>query len=116
MLSWRIEAHETVRSVRGQSGQSTGSLRWGRRSSLAGSTGWYAKPQVEFPKFLSAVSWLGAFGPEGAEAALRERADRLRASLLEDVLGGVLIRPDGYVAWVGDRATLNSALETWTGP
>lgn len=41
------------------------------------------EPQPEFPKFLSAVSYLGALGPEGAEAALRERADRLRASLEE---------------------------------
>lgn len=41
------------------------------------------EPQAEFPKFLSAVSYLGALGPEGAVAALGERADRLRASLEE---------------------------------
>ncbi|SDP97266.1 PadR family transcriptional regulator [Lentzea jiangxiensis] len=41
------------------------------------------EPQAEFPKFLSAVSYLGALGPAGAVAALRERADRLRASLGE---------------------------------
>ncbi|WP_232837176.1 FAD-dependent monooxygenase [Lentzea terrae] len=38
-----------------------------------------------------------------------------RPVLLPD-LGGVLIRPDGHVAWVADPATLTAALETWTGP
>ncbi len=41
------------------------------------------EPQEEFPKFLSAVSYLGALGPAGAVEALRERADRLRASVEE---------------------------------
>lgn len=41
------------------------------------------EPQAEFPKFLSAVSYLGALGPDGAVAALRERAERLRVSLEE---------------------------------
>ncbi|MEU3649020.1 PadR family transcriptional regulator [Lentzea sp. NPDC034063] len=41
------------------------------------------EPQAEFPKFLSAVSYLGALGPSGAAEALRERAERLRASLEE---------------------------------
>lgn len=40
-------------------------------------------PADEYPKFLSAVSYLGALGPDGAVAALRERADRIRASLAE---------------------------------
>ncbi|MEU8381868.1 PadR family transcriptional regulator [Streptosporangium sp. NPDC048865] len=40
-------------------------------------------PAEEYPKFLSAVSYLGALGPEGAVAALRERAGRVRASLEE---------------------------------
>jgi DNA-binding PadR family transcriptional regulator len=44
------------------------------------------EPQPEFPKFLSAVSYLGALGPGGAVEALRERAQRLRASL-EDMRG-----------------------------
>jgi DNA-binding PadR family transcriptional regulator len=37
-------------------------------------------PADEYPKFLSAVSYLGALGPDGATAALRERAGRVRAS------------------------------------
>ncbi|MCR3753578.1 PadR family transcriptional regulator [Lentzea californiensis] len=41
------------------------------------------EPQPEFPKFLSAVSYLGALGPRGAVEALRERAERLRTSLEE---------------------------------
>ncbi|RDI22892.1 PadR family transcriptional regulator [Lentzea flaviverrucosa] len=41
------------------------------------------EPQPEFPKFLSAVSYLGALGPGGAVEALRGRAERLRASLEE---------------------------------
>jgi DNA-binding PadR family transcriptional regulator len=40
-------------------------------------------PADEYPKFLSAVSYLGALGPDGAVAALRERADGVRASLRE---------------------------------
>ncbi|MFF3444962.1 PadR family transcriptional regulator [Streptosporangium sp. NPDC002721] len=40
-------------------------------------------PAEEYPKFLSAVSYLGALGPEGAVAALRARAGRVRASLEE---------------------------------
>jgi DNA-binding PadR family transcriptional regulator len=40
-------------------------------------------PADEYPKFLSAVSYLGALKPEGAVAALRERAERVRATLAE---------------------------------
>ncbi|WP_262380204.1 PadR family transcriptional regulator [Nonomuraea sp. PA05] len=40
-------------------------------------------PAAEYPKFLSAVGYLGALGPGGATAALRERATRLRATLEE---------------------------------
>ncbi|MER6914569.1 PadR family transcriptional regulator [Streptomyces sp. NPDC000594] len=40
-------------------------------------------PAEEFPRFLSAVGYLGALGPEGAAAALRERAGRVRAALEE---------------------------------
>ncbi|WP_158896291.1 PadR family transcriptional regulator [Amycolatopsis anabasis] len=40
-------------------------------------------PVAEYPKFLAAVSYLGALGPEGAVVALRERADRLRVQLDE---------------------------------
>ncbi|MGS2645975.1 helix-turn-helix transcriptional regulator [Streptosporangium sp. LJ11] len=40
-------------------------------------------PADEYPKFLSAVSYLGALGPDGAVAALRERTGRVRASLEE---------------------------------
>ncbi|WP_223167187.1 PadR family transcriptional regulator [Nonomuraea sp. SYSU D8015] len=40
-------------------------------------------PADEYPKFLSAVSYLGALGPDGAVAALRERAGRVRASMEE---------------------------------
>ncbi|QFZ24781.1 PadR family transcriptional regulator [Saccharothrix syringae] len=38
-------------------------------------------PGAEYPKFLSAVGYLGALGPEGAVSALRERAARLREQL-----------------------------------
>ncbi|HEX6343828.1 PadR family transcriptional regulator [Umezawaea sp.] len=40
-------------------------------------------PADEYPKFLAAVSYLGALGPDGAAAALRERAERVRTSLAE---------------------------------
>ncbi|MCO6004277.1 PadR family transcriptional regulator [Actinoallomurus purpureus] len=41
-------------------------------------------PRREFPVFLTAVAYLGALGPEGARAALGERADRLRAAIAND--------------------------------
>lgn len=40
-------------------------------------------PADEYPKFVSAVSYLGALGPDGAAAALRERSGRVRTSLEE---------------------------------
>nr|WP_240973631.1 PadR family transcriptional regulator [Nonomuraea sp. FMUSA5-5] len=40
-------------------------------------------PSAEYPKFLSAVSYLGALGPDGAAAALRDRAARVRTALEE---------------------------------
>ncbi|GIE99237.1 PadR family transcriptional regulator [Paractinoplanes rishiriensis] len=36
------------------------------------------KPVAEYPKFLAAVSYLGALGPDGAADALTERAGHLR--------------------------------------
>ena len=35
-----------------------------------------------------------------------------------DAAKGVLIRPDGHVAWVGEHSdpTLRAALSTWFGP
>ncbi|QFG23590.1 helix-turn-helix transcriptional regulator [Actinomadura sp. WMMB 499] len=38
-------------------------------------------PRQEYPVFLTAVAYLGALGPEGATAALTERAGRLRDDL-----------------------------------
>ncbi|MCP2357656.1 DNA-binding PadR family transcriptional regulator [Nonomuraea thailandensis] len=40
-------------------------------------------PSAEYPKFLSAVGYLGALGPAGAVDALRDRAARVRAALEE---------------------------------
>ncbi|MEV1004572.1 sigma-70 family RNA polymerase sigma factor [Nonomuraea sp. NPDC050202] len=40
-------------------------------------------PSAEYPKFLSAVGYLGALGPGGAVDALRDRAARVRATLEE---------------------------------
>ncbi|WP_433249454.1 PadR family transcriptional regulator [Streptosporangium sp. CA-135522] len=41
-------------------------------------------PRREYPLFLTAVAYLGALGAGGAEAALLERADRLRAVIADD--------------------------------
>jgi DNA-binding PadR family transcriptional regulator len=43
--------------------------------------------EEEYPKFLSAVSYLGALGPDGAASALRERASRLR-TMVDDIRQG----------------------------
>jgi DNA-binding PadR family transcriptional regulator len=42
------------------------------------------EPRREFPEFLGAVSHLGVLGPEGAAAALAERAGRLAALITEN--------------------------------
>jgi DNA-binding PadR family transcriptional regulator len=39
------------------------------------------EPAEEFPRFLSAITYLGALGPARAAEALRERAGSLRASI-----------------------------------
>lgn len=52
---------------------------------------------------------------DGRSTTVAELLRPGRPVLLPD-LGGVLIRPDGHVAWVADPATLTAALETWTGP
>ena len=60
-------------------------------------------------------------GPTGmmlaAELALAKVVER-RAIRAVSAPSAVLIRPDGYVAWVGDRAQLGlrEALTTWFGP
>jgi DNA-binding PadR family transcriptional regulator len=40
-------------------------------------------PVAEYPKFMAAVSYLGALGPDGAADALAERADQLEARIVE---------------------------------
>lgn len=40
-------------------------------------------PVAEYPKFLAAVSYLGALGPDGAADALAERVDHLRRRIEE---------------------------------
>ncbi|MEV0848208.1 helix-turn-helix transcriptional regulator [Streptomyces sp. NPDC049954] len=49
-------------------------------------------PERDFPQFLGAVTYLGALGPEGATAALSERARRLgeRTAGDEERLAGAL--------------------------
>jgi DNA-binding PadR family transcriptional regulator len=56
-------------------------------------------PVAEYPKFLAAVSYLGALGPDGAADALTERAghlgrqaDETRAMLADTVGSGLLPR------------------------
>jgi 2-polyprenyl-6-methoxyphenol hydroxylase-like FAD-dependent oxidoreductase len=64
--------------------------------------------------------WLGRLAPNVEVGGGTTVAELLRPGrpVLTDVpdVGRVLIRPDGHVAWVDDVATLNAALETWTGP
>lgn len=49
-------------------------------------------PVTEYPKFLAAISYLGALGPQGAVAALEERAGHLERRIAEtdDVLAGTV--------------------------
>ncbi|MFF4778635.1 FAD-dependent monooxygenase [Microtetraspora fusca] len=41
--------------------------------------------------------------------------DRVRTASVEGA-GALLVRPDGYVAWAGERDGLGEALATWFGP
>ena len=49
-------------------------------------------PVAEYPKFLAAVSYLGALGPEGAASALGERAEHLvkRLADVRELLAGTV--------------------------
>jgi len=54
-------------------------------------------PAEEFPRFPSAVTYLGALGPEGAAAALGERAERLRALIGDAGQGHASVLAGGTV-------------------
>jgi 2-polyprenyl-6-methoxyphenol hydroxylase-like FAD-dependent oxidoreductase len=48
-----------------------------------------------------------------------DRVDLITGTIAGEPYGGMLIRPDGYVAWAGDEVDLDglrSALERWFGP
>jgi DNA-binding PadR family transcriptional regulator len=71
----------------------------GQQEFVAGVDELIRTPAAEFPKFLAAVSYLGALGPERAAAALDERAGHLdgqiaetRQMLADTVGAGVLPR------------------------
>lgn len=55
----------------------------GREASRAWLTDMVATPRNEFPEFPAALSFLMILGPEGARAALEQRAARLREALAE---------------------------------
>jgi 2-polyprenyl-6-methoxyphenol hydroxylase-like FAD-dependent oxidoreductase len=62
----------------------------------------------------------GAVTPTGAGWA--DRVDLVTGTIAGEPYGGMLIRPDGYVAWATDRCEatelqgLRSALQRWFGP
>jgi hypothetical protein len=62
----------------------------------------------------------GALTPTGAGWA--DRVDLLTGAMADEPHAGMLIRPDGYVAWAADAVEpadvqrLRSALERWFGP
>ncbi|MFC7327913.1 PadR family transcriptional regulator [Marinactinospora rubrisoli] len=56
----------------------------GRRELLRRLDSQIRNPEREFSRFLGAVSYLGALGPDGAEAALTERTERLRQRTAAD--------------------------------
>lgn len=59
-------------------------------------------------------------GPFAAIASgWADRVDVVAASIMDSAVAGVLVRPDGYVAWATDSAEgpgLAAALERWFGP
>ncbi|ANZ34892.1 transcriptional regulator [Lentzea guizhouensis] len=78
-----IEARETIRVGARPERTVYGLTALGQQEFTRWVDRFVREPQPEYPKFLSAVSYLGALGKDGAVAALQERAERLRTSLEE---------------------------------
>ncbi|MGM1060022.1 PadR family transcriptional regulator [Saccharothrix sp. Mg75] len=78
-----IEARETVRVGARPERTVYQHTEVGRREFVRWVDELIRVPADEYPKFLAAVSYLGALGPDGALEALRERAERTRASLAD---------------------------------
>ena len=80
----------------GRSGRSTRSRTPGARSWATGCASSSAEPRHEYPHFVTALSLIGALGPDEAVELLARRLERLaavraetRASIDETVAGGV---------------------------
>ena len=74
--SW-IEAVETVRDGRRPERTVYAFTALGQREFLAWIEELIAAPVPEYPKFIAAVSYLGALGPDRAREALAQRAEHL---------------------------------------
>jgi DNA-binding PadR family transcriptional regulator len=88
-----IEPVETVRAGRRPERTVYAPTELGRREFVRWIDELIRTPVVEYPKFMAAVSYLGALGPDGAAEALTERVEHLSrqieetAQLLADTVG-----------------------------
>ncbi|MFB9184627.1 PadR family transcriptional regulator [Dactylosporangium sucinum] len=81
-LGW-IEPVETMRDGRRPERTVYGLTDAGRREFVVWVDELIRVPVAEFPKFVAAVSYLGALGPDGAADALAERAGHLERRIEE---------------------------------
>ena len=78
-----IEPVETVRDGRRPERTMYAFTALGQREFLAWIEELIATPVPEYPKFIAAVSYLGALGPDRASEALTQRADQLGTKIEE---------------------------------